>query len=149
MSLEAKIQEDMKTAMKAKDKVALRGIRAIKSAILLAKTDGTNTELDEAGEIKMLQKLAKQREDSLDIYVKQNREDLAEVEREELAIIKRYLPAQMSTEELKPIIAEIIASTGASGMQDMGKVMGMASAKLAGKSDGKTISTLVKELLTQ
>lgn len=149
MSLEAKITQDMKTAMKAKDKVALRGIRAIKSAILLAKTDGSGTELDEAGEIKMLQKLAKQREDSLDIYVKQNREDLAEVEREELEVIKRYLPAQMSIEELKPIVSEIIASAGASGMQDMGKVMGIASAKLAGKSDGKTISTLVKELLTK
>lgn len=147
MSLEQRITADMKTAMKAKDKIALRGIRAIKSAILLAKTDGTGNELDEAGEIKMLQKLAKQREDSLTIYVEQNREDLAAVEREELAIIKRYLPEQMSAEELKPIIAEIISSTGASGMKDMGKVMGMASGKLAGKADGKTISTIVKELL--
>jgi uncharacterized protein YqeY len=148
MALESTIMEDMKAAMKAKDKVALRGIRAIKSAIQLAKTDGTNTELDEAGEIKMLQKLAKQREDSLDIYIKQNREDLAQVEREELAVIKKYLPAQMSADELKPLIQEIISSTGASGMKDMGKVMGMASAKLAGKSDGKTISSIVKELLT-
>ncbi len=147
MSLEQKITADMKTAMKAKDKVALRGIRAIKSAILLAKTDGTGNELDEAGEIKMLQKLAKQREDSLTIYIEQNREDLAAVEREELAIIKKYLPEQMPIEKLKPIIAEIIADTGASGMKDMGKVMGMASAKLAGKADGKTISALVKELL--
>jgi len=133
--------------MKAKDKVALRGIRAIKSAILLAKTDGSGSTLDEAGEIKMLQKLAKQREDSLAIYVEQSREDLAEVEREELAIIKRYLPEQMSAEEIKPLIAEIISSTGASGMKDMGKVMGMASGKLAGKADGKTISSIVKELL--
>jgi len=147
MSLEQRITADMKTAMKAKDKVALRGIRAIKSAILLAKTDGTGNELDEAGEIKMLQKLAKQREDSLTIYIDQNREDLAAVEREELAIIKQYLPEQMSLEELKPIIADIISKTGASGMKDMGKVMGMASGQLAGKADGKTISTLVKELL--
>lgn len=148
MSLEQTIMQDMKTAMKAKDKVALRGIRAIKSAILLAKTDGSGTELDEAGEVKMLQKLAKQREDSIDIFVKQNREDLAEVEREELAIIKKYLPAQMSADELMPIVQEIIASTGASGMQDMGKVMGMASAKLGGKTDGKTLSGIVKQLLT-
>ena len=147
MSLEQRITTDMKTAMKAKDKVALRGIRAIKSAILLAKTDGSGSTLDEAGEIKMLQKLAKQREDSLAIYMEQNREDLAEVEREELAIIKRYLPEQMSVEEIKPLIAEIISTTGASGMKDMGKVMGMASGKLAGKADGKTISTIVKELL--
>ncbi len=148
MSLEKKIMDDLKAAMKSKDKAALRGIRAIKSAILLAKTDGSNTELDESMEIKMLQKLAKQREDSIDIFVKQDREDLAAVEREELEIIKRYLPEQMSEEDLLPIIKQIIASSGAEGMKDMGKVMGMASGQLAGKADGKTISTIVKKLLT-
>lgn len=147
MNLETQIMQDLKAAMKSKDKAALRGIRAIKSALLLAKTDGTNTEMDEAGEIKILQKLAKQREDSIDIFDKQGREDLAIIEKEELAIIKKYLPAQLSPEELTPIIADIIKTTGAEGMKDMGKVMGMASGKLAGKADGKTISAIVKQLL--
>lgn len=147
MSLETKINEDLKTAMKEKNQAGLRGIRAIKSAILLQKTDGTGSELDEAGEIKLLQKLIKQRKDSLDIFQKQNREDLAKVEEEEIAVIEKYLPKQLSTEELKPIIQKIIEQTGASSMKDMGKVMGMASQQLAGKADGKTISGLVKELL--
>lgn len=147
MNLETQIMQDLKAAMKSKDKAALRGIRAIKSALLLAKTDGTNKEMDEAGEIKILQKLAKQREDSIDIFDKQGREDLSAVEKEELAIIKKYLPAQLSEEELEPIIAEIIKTTGASSMKDMGKVMGMASGKLAGKADGKSISAIVKKLL--
>lgn len=139
---------DLKTAMKAKDQAALRGIRAIKAAILLAKTDGSGKEMDEAGEIKLLQKLVKQRNDSLDIYVKQDREDLAKTEREEIEVISRYLPKQVSAEELEVIVQDIIAKTGASGMKDMGKVMGMANAQLAGKADGKTISTVVKKLLS-
>ena len=147
MSLESTINADLKTAMKEKDQAALRGIRAIKSAILLQKTDGSGSELDDAGEIKLLQKLIKQRKDSLEIYQKQNRADLAVVEEEEIAVIEKYLPKQLSSEELKPIIQEIISSTGAESMKDMGKVMGMASQKLAGKADGKTISAMVKELL--
>jgi len=148
MKLEEKINQDLKAAMKAKDTVALRGIRAIKSAILLSKTDGSGTELDEASEIKLLQKLVKQRQDSYDIYVKQDRADLSVVEKEEMDIISKYLPAQMSEDELKPIIAAIIEKTGAAGMKDMGKVMGMASAQLAGKADGKTISMIVRSLLS-
>lgn len=147
MTLEEKINGDLKTAMKAKDSIALRGIRAIKSAILLAKTDGSGKDLTEEGEIKLLQKLIKQRKDSLDIYEKQEREDLAVTEREEIAIIEKYLPEQLSEADLEPIIAEIIAKTGATSMRDMGKVMGMASKQLAGKADGKTISGLVKRLL--
>ena len=147
MSLEARIAADLKTAMKAKDDAAKRGIRAIKAAILLAKTDGTGKELDEAGEIKMLQKLVKQRKDSLDIYVKQGREDLADTEREEIAVIEKYLPEQMSEADLTAFIKGLIAQTGANSMKDMGKVMGMASKQLAGKADGKTISGIVKQLL--
>lgn len=147
MSLEQKINDDLKTAMKAKDQAALRGIRAIKSAILLAKTDGSGNEIDEAGEIKILQKLVKQRKDSLEIYQKQNRDDLAATEREEIEIIERYLPVQLSDEELRKIIAEIISKTGAESMKDMGKVMGVASARLAGKADGKAIASVVRELL--
>jgi len=147
MSLEAKINNDLKTAMKAKDQTALRGIRAIKSAILLLKTDGTGEAIDETKEIKMLQKLVKQRKDSLDIYEKQNREDLAQKEREEIALIEKYLPKQMDVAELEGVLQKIIEQTGASSMRDMGKVMGMASKQLAGKADGKTISTVVKNLL--
>ena len=148
MSLEAKITSDLKAAMKAKDQAALRGIRAIKSAILLLKTDGSGAEITEDKEIKLLQKLVKQRKDSLDIYEKQNREDLAVKEREEIAVIEKYLPKQLDTAELEEIIKEIIAQTGASSMRDMGKVMGMASKQLAGKADGKTISGVVKSLLS-
>ena len=147
MSLETKINTDLKTAMKAKDQVALRGIRAIKSAILLLKTDGTGSEITEDKEIKLLQKLVKQRKDSLDIFEKQNREDLAVKEREEIAVIEKYLPKQMDAAELEALIKQIIEQTGASSMKDMGKVMGMASQQLAGKADGKTISTMVKQLL--
>ena len=147
MSLENKIMPYLKTAMKSKDQAALRSIRAIKAAILLTKTDGSGKELDEAGEIKLLQKLVKQRQDSLDIFKKQGRDDLAKVEEQEIEVISRYLPKQLSSDELKPIISDIIAKTGASGMKDMGKVMGMASAQLAGQADGKTLSGIVKELL--
>jgi len=148
MNLEEKINQDLKTAMKEKDKVALRGIRAIKNAILLTKTDGSGTTLDKENEIKLVQKLIKSRKDSLEIYKKQDRVDLAVVEEEEIKILERYLPAQLSEEELTPIIQELIDSTGASSMKDMGKVMGMASGKLAGKADGKSISAIVKKLLS-
>jgi len=148
MGLEEKINNDLKAAMKSKDKVALRGIRAIKSAILLAKTDGSGKELDEAAGIKIVQKLIKQRQDSLDIYIKQERDDLAVVEKEEIEILQRYLPEQMGAEELESFLKEIIAQTSAESMKDMGKVMGIASSKLAGKADGKTISLTVKKLLS-
>ena len=147
MSLEKRIMADLKTAMKNKDEAAKRGIRAIKSAILLLKTDGTGAELTEEKEIKLLQKLVKQRKDSLEIYEKQGREDLAKVEREEIGAIEKYLPAQLSSEELEKILKEIIEKVGASSMKDMGKVMGMASKQLAGSADGKTISQTVKKLL--
>ena len=148
MSLEKRIMDDLKTAMKNKDDAAKRGIRAIKAAILLQKTDGSGVALDEAGEIKLLQKLVKQRQDSLDIYEKQSREDLAKPEREEIEVIQRYLPEQMSGADLEAVLKKIIETTGAASMKDMGKVMGMASKELAGKADGKTISGIVKRLLT-
>lgn len=147
MSLEAKIAQDLKAAMKAKDDAAKRGIRAIKSAILLFKTNGSGDEVNEDVEIKILQKLVKQGKDSLDIFVKQGREDLAQTEREEIAIIEKYLPQPLSDEELTAALQAIITQTGASSMKDMGKVMGMASKQLAGKADGRTISTKVKALL--
>ena len=148
MSLEAKIMESLKTAMKAKDEVALRTLRAIKAAIVIEKTaEGASGEIDEATEIKMLQKMAKQRKDSLQIFEQQQREDLASKEREELAIIEQFLPAQMSEEEIKQALQQIINTVGASSMADLGKVMGIASKALAGKADGKLIATSVKELL--
>ncbi len=148
MSLEAKIMESLKTAMKAKDEVALRTLRAIKAAIIIEKTaEGASGEIDEATEIKMLQKMAKQRKDSLQIFEQQQREDLSSKEREELAIIEQFLPAQMSEEEIKQALQQIINTVGASSMADLGKVMGIASKELAGKADGKLIATLVKELL--
>lgn len=147
MTLEERVITDMKTAMKAKDKVSLRGIRAIKSAIMLQKTDGSGTTLDAAGEIALLQKLVKSRQDSLDIYTKQNREDLAATEREEIDVISKYLPEQLSEAELASLIEGIIAKTGASSMRDMGKVMGMANKEAAGRADGKTIAALVKAKL--
>ena len=148
MSLETKINDDLKAAMKAKDQASLRAIRAIKNDILIQKTDGSGTTLNEEGEIKLLQKLVKQRQDSLDIFEKQDREDLAVTEREEIEVIQKYLPEQMSEEKLKEVIQDIISTTGASSMKDMGKVMGMASKTLAGKADGKTIATMVKALLS-
>lgn len=140
----------MKTAMKAKDEAALRTLRAIKAAILLEKTsEGGSDEISEAKETAMLQKMAKQRRDSLDIFTQQNREDLAAKEREELAILERFLPKQLSTEELQAELKAIIAQVGASSPADMGKVMGIASKQLAGKADGKAISEQVKQLLSQ
>jgi uncharacterized protein len=148
MSLEAKITNDLKEAMKNKDQAALRSVRAIKAAILLFKTDGSGNELNEDSEIKLLQKLVKQRQDSLDIYIKQNREDLAVTEREEIAVIQKYLPAQLSQDELKAALTAIITETGATSGKDMGKVIGLANQRLAGKAEGKVIATMVKELLS-
>ena len=147
MSLEKKINDDLKSAMKAKDQVKMRGIRAIKSAILLLKTDGTGKDIDAAAEIKLLQKLVKQRKDSLEIYQKQGREDLANTEKEEIEVISQYLPEQMSEDEIKEVVQKIIDQTGASSMKDMGRVMGMASKELAGRADGGSIATIVKQLL--
>jgi uncharacterized protein YqeY len=148
MSLEQKIMADLKTAMLAKDEAALRSLRAIKAAILLAKTsEGASGELKEEDETKLLQKLVKQRKDSLEIFQQQNRADLAKKEEEEIAVIEKFLPAQLSPEEIKAELSKIIASVGASSPADMGKVMGVATKQLAGKADGKTISALVKELL--
>ena len=147
MSLEKRIMTDLKTAMKAKDQATMRTLRAIKSAILLKKTDGSGAELDDAGEIKMLQKLVKQRRESLKIYEEQGREDLAKTEQEEIAVLERYLPQQLGEAEITDIVKGIIAETGADGMKDMGKVMGMASKKLAGQADGRTLSGIVRNLL--
>ena len=150
MSLEQKVMADLKTAMLAKDEKTVRSLRAIKAAILLAKTsEGAAGELKEEDEIKMLQKMVKQRKDSLEIYEQQNRADLAGKEREEIEVIEKFLPKQMSAEELQLEIKKIIAETGAASPADMGKVMGAATKKLAGKADGKTISSVVKELLSK
>ena len=148
MSLEQKIMADMKTAMLNKDEAGLRGIRAIKAAIILAKTEkGASDVLSEETEIKLLQKLAKQRKDSIEIFEKENRTDLAQKEKDELAIIEKFLPAQMSADELKNILKGIIAEVGATSAADMGKVMGAANKVVGGKADGKSISAAVKELL--
>ena len=150
MNLEQKIMTDLKTAMLAKDEKGLRSLRAIKAAILLAKTsEGASGELKEEDEIKILQKLVKQRKDSLEIFQQQNRTDLAQKEKEEIEIIEKFLPQQLSAEELKNLVAAVISETGASSPADMGKVMGVATKKLAGKADGKTISAMVKELLAK
>lgn len=133
--------------MKAKDEIALRGIRAIKSAILLAKTDGSGQTLDEAREVAIVQKLLKSRQDSLEIYEKNSREDLAKIEREEIEIIKRYLPRMMEGAELEAAIQAVIAQVGAGSAADFGKVMGAASKQLAGKAEGRAISEMVKKLL--
>lgn len=147
MTLEEKVMGEMKTAMKAKNEAELRTLRAIKSAILIEKTSGSGTEVTEADEMKIIQKMAKQRRDSLDIFKQQNREDLAAKEEEELAILERFLPKQATPEELEAIVKAAIAQVGATSPADMGKVMGIASKQLAGKADGKTISETVKRLL--
>lgn len=149
MALEQTINDAIKTAMLAKDQATLRGLRAIKAAIILAKTsEGAGGQLAEADEIKLLQKLVKSRKDSLDIYQKQNREDLAQKEQEEITVIESYLPKQLNEAELKEIITGIIKETEAASAADMGKVMGAATKQLAGKADGKTISAVVKSLLS-
>ena len=150
MSLEQKIMTDLKTAMLAKDEAALRSLRAIKAAIIVAKTaEGAKGEISEDDEIKLLQKLVKSRKDSLEIFQQQNRPELAKKEEEEIAIIEKFLPKQMSADEIKDELTKIIAQVGAASPADMGKVMGVASKQLAGKADGKTISALVKELLAK
>ncbi len=149
MALEEKVMTDLKAAMLAKDEKSLRSLRAIKAAIINAKTaEGAGGILKEDDEIKLLQKLVKQRKDSLEIFERQNREDLAVKEREEIEVIEKFLPKQISSEELKGIITGIIKETVASSAADMGKVMGAANKQLAGKADGKTIAAMVKELLS-
>ncbi len=149
MSLETQIMEQLKDAMKAKNEAKLRSLRAIKAAIILAKTsEGANGEISADDEMKLLQKLVKQRKDSLDIYNQQGRADLAVKEQEEIDVINLFLPKQMTEEELKTAIAAILAETGASSPADMGKVMGVATKQLAGKADGKAISAMVKSLLS-
>ncbi|HEX2536186.1 MAG TPA: GatB/YqeY domain-containing protein [Chitinophagaceae bacterium] len=150
MELEQKVMSEMKEAMKAKNEAALRGLRAIKAAIINAKTaEGAGGTVSGDDEVKLLQKLVKQRRDSLDIYRSQNRPDLAAKEEEEIAVIEKFLPAQLGAEELKSELQAIIAETGASSPADMGKVMGLATKKLAGRADGKAISAAVKELLAK
>lgn len=148
MSLEKDIMAAMKVAMKAKDQTALAALRAVKSEILLAKTSGDSEELKEEDEIKLVQKLVKQRKDSARIFSEQNREDLSEPELAQAAVLEKFLPEQLSEEDVTAVIKEIISKTGAAGMKDMGKVMGMANKELAGKADGRTISTVVKAQLT-
>ncbi|MDG1811666.1 MAG: GatB/YqeY domain-containing protein [Polaribacter sp.] len=148
MSLEKQIMDQMKAAMKSKDAVALQALRAVKSAILLAKTEtGVQAELTEEQELKIVQKQVKQRKDSADVFIKQNRQDLADPELEELAILEQFLPEALSEEEVEKIVIAVIEKTGASGMKDMGKVMGLVSKELAGQADGKTISSIVKKNL--
>jgi len=148
MSLELTVNENMKKAMLAKDEVGLRALRAIKAAVLLAKTaEGATATLSEDVEIKLLQKLVKQRKDSLEIFERQNRMDLAQKEKEELEVIERFLPKQMSEDEIRTVVAEIVKQTGVTNISGLGQVMGVATKQLAGKADGKVISAIVKELL--
>ena len=150
MSLEQKIMPELKAAMLAKDEKAVRSLRAIKAAIIVAKTaEGAGGELKEEDEVKLLQKLVKQRKDSLDIFTQQNRADLASKEQEEIEVIERFLPKQLSQDELKSEISAIITESGATSAAEMGKVIGLANKKLAGRADGKTISLVVKELLSK
>lgn len=150
MGLEQNVMAEMKDAMKAKNEAALRGLRAIKAAIIIAKTsEGAGGELKEEDEMKLLQKLVKQRRDSLDIFKNQKREDLAKKEQEEIEVIEKFLPKQMSPDELKSQLSEIISQVGATSPSDMGKVMAAATKQLAGKADGKAISAAVKELLSK
>lgn len=150
MSLQASIMDAMKSAMKSKDSIALEALRAVKAELLLAQTQsGSKEEISEEEEIKILQKLVKQRKDSATIFAEQGRNDLAEPELAQVAIIEQFLPEQMSNEEVEAVIAKIIAEGNHAGMTAMGQVMGIASKELAGKADGKTISTIVKNLLTK
>jgi uncharacterized protein YqeY len=148
MSLQNDIMEGIKTAMRAKDTVTLESLRAVKSAILLAQTEtGAKEEISQEEEIKLLQRLVKQRKDSAKIYIEQDRQDLADPELEQAAVIEKFLPAQLTEEEVEAVVRKIIADNNFSGMADMGKVMGIASKELAGTADGKTISTVVKKSL--
>ncbi|HKK67272.1 MAG TPA: GatB/YqeY domain-containing protein [Bacteroidales bacterium] len=149
MALKDKIMQDMKQAMRDKNKIALSALRAVKSAILLYETDGENKELDQAAEMKLLQKQVKQRKDSAQVYKEQNRPDLAENELAEAEVIEKYLPKALTEEEVEAEVRKVIEETGASGMKDMGKVMGLANKKLAGKADGKMIADKAKALLSE
>ncbi len=150
MNLEAQVMEKMKEAMKSKNEAMLRGLRAIKAEIIKAKTEpGAGGELTEEVALKMLQKMVKSRKDSLQIFQEQSRTDLAQKEQEEIDLINQFLPAQLSEEELVAKLKEIIAQTGAAGLQDLGKVMGMATKQLSGQADGKVIASLVKNMLTK
>lgn len=150
MSLEQQIMAQMKEAMKAKDEATLRGLRAIKAEIIKAKTEpGAGGEISAEKELSLLQKMVKQRKDSLEIYQQQNRTDLAQKEEEEIQVIEKFLPKQLSPEELRAELQQIITQTGASSPADMGKVMGAATKQLAGRADGKSISAAVKELLAK
>ena len=150
MNLEQQIMGELKTAMLAKDEKTVRSLRAIKAAIILAKTsEGAGGEVTPDAEIKLLQKLVKQRKDSLEIFTQQNREDLASKEREEIEVIEKFLPKPLSEEEIRVELQKIIKATGASSPADMGKVIGVATKQFAGRADGKTISNLVKELLSK
>ena len=147
MSLAEKINQELKEAMKAKDEARKRTLRAIKAQLLLLKTSGASVEIDETQEIKLLQKMIKERQDSFEIYNQQGRADLAKNEKEELEIIQAFLPAQMSETDLEDYLKSLIQELGASSMKDMGKVMGAANKNLAGKADGRMISIAVKKLL--
>src|ERR1051326_5811932 len=150
MSLEQQVMAEMKEAMKAKNEATLRGLRAIKAEIIKAKTEpGAGGDVTAEKELSLLQKMMKQRKDSLEIYQQQNRADLAQKEEEEIKVIEKFLPKQLSAEELKTELQQIITETGASSPADMGKVMGVATKRLAGRADGKTISAAVKELLAK
>jgi len=149
MALEQQIMTELKAAMLAKDEMALRSLRAIKASILLAKTqEGAAGELSADGEIKLLQKMVKQRKDSLEIFTQQGREDLAKKEREEITVIEKFLPQQMDAAAVRAVLVQLVAQAGASSPADMGKVMGLANKELAGKAEGKMIATIVKELLS-
>lgn len=149
MALEQQIMTELKAAMLAKDEVALRSLRAIKASILLAKTqEGAAGELSADGEIKLLQKMVKQRKDSLEIFTQQGREDLAKKEREEITVIEKFLPQQMDAAAVRAVLVQLVTQAGASSPADMGKVMGLANKELAGKAEGKMIATIVKELLS-
>ena len=148
MSLQQEVMDKMKEAMKAKDTVALQALRAVKSAFLLAKTaTGVQAEITPDQELKIIQKQVKQRRDSAAIFITQNRQDLADPELAEIAVLEQFLPAALSEEEIEKVVLKTIAKLGASGMKDMGKVMGMVSTELSGKADGKIISTVVKKQL--
>ena len=148
MSLEEKINADIKAAMLEKDREALESLRAIKSAILLEKTSKTGAELNEATETSLLQRLIKQRREAADIYKQQNRDDLYDAEMKQVSVIERYMPEQMSAEDVEKALKQIIAQTGATSMKDMGRVMGMATKQFAGKADNKTVSEMVKKMLS-
>lgn len=147
MDLKERINSDIKDAMRAKDHAALRALRSVKSAILLAETDGSGDEVGDDKVLKIIQKLSKQRKESLELYERENREDLAVKERQELEVLEKYLPKAMSAEDLEKFLKNLIAEMGASGMKDMGNVMNEALGRLAGKADGKEVSSIVRKLL--